>query len=147
MQNTQLPPIFSGLVTYLLTSFDTLTAQLYQNTMVVRLRDVLLAGSIAHSTLAQANCSQPASAVDLAWHPPNDTNVNNLEYVVNGTGVNGFIFNSSVTPASSSYNTYNWCNMPHVRAKEYPRVPQDYTLEYVEIVRGHLLFQSSSDQT
>ncbi len=103
--------------------------------MLLRLRDGLLLGTLATEVLSQ-NCSQPSSPADLTWHPPNATDVNNLEHVVNGTGIDGFIFNSSITPATTSYGTYNWCNMPHVRAKEYPRAPQNYKLEYVEIVCG-----------
>ena len=136
MQTVNSTSIYSGLVTDLLTSFDTLTSQLYQNIMAVRLRNALFTGSLAHQVAAQSNCSQPSVSVDLTWHAPNATNINNLAYVVNGTGVNGAIFNSSITPVSTSYSTYNWCNMPHVRRQEYPRAPQDYTLEYVEIVSG-----------
>lgn len=102
--------------------------------MVVRVRDVLFAGAVAGHAAAQSNCSSTSSgSVDLTWHAPNATNINNLSFVVNGTGING-IFNSSVTPASVGYSTYNWCNMPHVRSTEYPKAADDYTLEYVEIV-------------
>ena len=101
--------------------------------MFIRLRDAVLLGS-AHQVVAQANCSQGSSSVDLTWHAPNATNMNSLAYAVNGTGIDGFIFNSSTTPASTSYSTYNWCNMPHVRRQEYQRAPQGYTLEYVELV-------------
>ncbi|OAP58129.1 hypothetical protein AYL99_07219 [Fonsecaea erecta] len=130
--------IFTGLLTDLLTCFNTFTSQIYENIMFVRLRDVLLFGTVAHRVVAQANCSSPSTtSVDLTWHPPNATNVNNLTFVVNGTGINGFIFNSSITPASVTYSTYNWCNMPHTRRQEYPRVDQGYTLEYVEIIHRH----------
>ena len=33
--------------------------------------------------------------------------------------------------------TYNWCNMPHVRRGEYPKVDSSYTLEYVEVIHRH----------
>jgi hypothetical protein len=135
MQTTKAPSIFSGLVTDLLSSYSTLTSQLYKNIMIVRLRNALLTGTLAHQIVAQSNCTQSSSPVDLTWHAPNATSINNLASVVNGSGVGGFIFNGSITPASVPYLTYNWCNMPHVRAKEYPRVSQEYTLEYVEIVR------------
>jgi hypothetical protein len=79
-------------------------------------------------------CSTSAS-VDLSWHAPNVTVVNNLTVVINGTGIYGYIFNSSTNPAGVPYSTYNWCNMPHVRAQEYPRAPSGYKLEYVELVR------------
>ena len=70
--------------------------------------------------------------VDLNWHPPNATAINSLANVINGTGVYGFVFNSSITPGS--YADYNWCNMPHVRSKEYPKANVEYELEYVEVV-------------
>ena len=49
--------------------------------------------------------------------PPTSSNLNNLTFVLNGTGAPG-IFNSSFTP-EKEYGVYNWCNMPHVRAREY----------------------------
>jgi 2-phosphoxylose phosphatase len=132
------PSILSGLLTDLLTSYSSLTAQLYDNIMVMRLRDALFWGSVVHQVAAQANCSSSsAGPVDLTWHAPNATNINNLATVVNGTGVYGFIFNNSVTPASTSYGTYNWCNMPHVRRTEYVQAPSEYTLEYVEVIHRH----------
>lgn len=33
--------------------------------------------------------------------------------------------------------TYNWCNMPHVRPIEYPKVNSSYVLEYVEVIHRH----------
>src|SRR5262249_30905015 len=77
-----------------------------------------------------------ASAVDLAWYPPRAMELNNLTAAVSGTGVYGFIYNGSETPADR-YGTYNWCNMPHVRAEEYPRPERDYELVYVELVQRH----------
>ena len=82
---------------------------------------------------ASARCGSTAS-VDLSWHAPQSTIINNLTSVVNGTGIYGYIFDSSITPASVPYSTYNWCNMPHVRAQEYPPAPSGYKLEYVELV-------------
>lgn len=60
-----------------------------------------------------------------------------LSSAINGTSAPG-IYNSSVTPTSTPYSTYNWCSMPHVRATEYvdPR-PQGYSLEYVEVIHRH----------
>lgn len=75
------------------------------------------------------------ASVDLNWYPPSQTVVNNLTNVVSDstTGVYGFIYDSSHTP-DEAYGTYNWCNMPHVRASEY-KVPSDeYELVYVELV-------------
>lgn len=76
------------------------------------------------------------ASVDLGWYPPSQTVVNNLTKIVSDStsGVYGFIYDSSHTP-DEDYGTYNWCNMPHVRASEY-KVPSDeYELVYVELVR------------
>ncbi len=59
-------------------------------------------------------------AVDVSWYPPKQTEINNLTAVLSGSGVYGFIFNSSTTP-DEQYGTYNWCDMPHVRRREYVR--------------------------
>ena len=89
--------------------------------------------SLAALGTVSAQCGSSAS-VDLTWHPPKSTVVNSLTSVVNGTGIYGYVFNSSTTPAGVPYSTYNWCNMPHVRAQEYPPAPSGYKLEYVELV-------------
>lgn len=79
--------------------------------------------------------SPTMAAVDLSWYPPSQTLVNNLTNVVSDstTGVYGFIYDSSHTP-DQDYGTYNWCNMPHVRASEYKVPPDEYQLVYVELV-------------
>ncbi|EKG11543.1 hypothetical protein MPH_11036 [Macrophomina phaseolina MS6] len=71
------------------------------------------------------------------WHPPNSTWITDLGQVINGTGVHGFVFNSSRLPDGVPYGTYNWCNMPHVRASEYPRASDEYQLQYVEVIHRH----------
>lgn len=85
--------------------------------------------------MALANATSMA-AVDLGWYAPSSTFINNLTNVVSGStsGVYGFIYNSSYTP-DEQYGTYNWCNMPHVRAKEYVVPSDEYELVYVELVR------------
>lgn len=75
-----------------------------------------------------------STAMDAAWHPPNETWINDLAQVINGTGVYGFIFNNS-HPTDIAYGQYNWCNMPHVRPTEYVVPDAEYDLEYVELVR------------
>ena len=91
--------------------------------------------AVVHSSHA-AQCPQVNTAdIDLSWHAPNKTSINSLATVINGTGVSGYIFNSSTTPAGESYSSYNWCNMPHVRAQEYTKAPAGYELKYVELVR------------
>lgn len=72
--------------------------------------------------------------VDLDWHAPAATRINNLTQVLNGEGVYGFIYNTSHTP-DDQYGTYNWCNMPHVRKQEYVQVSDGFELKYVEVVR------------
>jgi hypothetical protein len=78
--------------------------------------------------------SAVAQSVDLSWHAPSQTLINNLTNVVTAKGVYGFIYDTSDTP-DSRYGTYNWCNMPHVRVAEYEKPPSDYELGYVELVR------------
>lgn len=76
------------------------------------------------------------TTIDLRWHPPKRTWINDLSKVLNGTETNSFIFNSSVLPSGTPYGTYNWCNMPHVRPQEYAKPSSGYKLEYVEVVRN-----------
>jgi hypothetical protein len=70
---------------------------------------------------------------DQSWHAPAQTDLNNLDKVLAGDGVYGFIYNSSHTP-DELYGVYNWCNMPHVRSQEYVRAKAGYELQYVELV-------------
>jgi acid phosphatase len=74
--------------------------------------------------------------VDLAWHPPAQSQINNLTNAVSTTGVYGFIYNTSHTP-DAQYGSYNWCNMPHVRKDIYTIPSSDYELVYVELVCPH----------
>ncbi|KAG6372592.1 phosphoglycerate mutase-like protein [Boletus reticuloceps] len=48
------------------------------------------------------------------------------------------IYNSSVTPSDLPWNTYNYCNAPHVNSQHYP-APEDptATLEYMNVVIRH----------
>lgn len=92
-----------------------------------RLRFLLAALSVLPGMIGDGR------AVDLSWHAPSRSRVNNLTAALTDSGVYGFIFNSSVTP-DDEYGTYNWCNMPHVRRAEYERAPAEYRLRYVEVV-------------
>ncbi|SJX62622.1 related to acid phosphatase [Sporisorium reilianum f. sp. reilianum] len=49
------------------------------------------------------------------------------------------VFTSSVTPADLPWDTYNYCNAPHVSAKYYERPPQakDARLVFVNVVQRH----------
>ena len=71
-----------------------------------------------------------------SWYPPNKTQINDLDAVINDTDVFGFIFSDAYTPPNNAgHGIQNWCNMPHVNSKTYPVPPTGYTLEYVEVVR------------
>ncbi|KAG6890056.1 hypothetical protein C0995_012514 [Termitomyces sp. Mi166 len=74
-------------------------------------------------------------AVNVVHYPPQSSNINNLTFVLNGSGAPG-IFNSSTTP-NELYGEYNWCNMPHVRTREYKTPSHDFVLEYVEVIQRH----------
>lgn len=75
------------------------------------------------------------SPIDGLWYPPSYTLVDDLDSVINGSGVYGFVFNNSYAPAGNNYyGGYNYCNMPHVNRQDYVEAPEDYTLEYVEVV-------------
>ena len=82
--------------------------------------------------------AQNFSSIDSLWHPPTQNQINNLDTVINGNGVYGFIFNNSYAPASNGYyGGYDYCNMPHVNKAEYVKTPKDYSLEYVEVIHRH----------
>jgi hypothetical protein len=53
----------------------------------------------------------------VTHYPPVSSNINNFTFALNGSGAPG-IFSSSTTP-NAQYGEYNWCNMPHVRDREY----------------------------
>lgn len=94
----------------------------------------LLSTTIATApAMAQLN----NASVDLGWHAPNQTRINNLSSVINGSGIYDFIFNSSTDPIGITYGDYNWCNMPHVRAQEYVTPSAEYELAYVEVIHRH----------
>ena len=83
---------------------------------------------------ATTRLAAPAGVdVDVSWHAPLQTRINDLKEAVGAEGVYGFIFDSSETP-EGEYGRYNWCNMPHARKTEYVRPPGDYELQYVEVV-------------
>ena len=75
------------------------------------------------------------SSIDALWYPPIANPINDLNAVINGTGVYGFIFNGSYAPVSNDYyGGYGYCNMPHVNKVQYLKPSDNYTLEYVEVV-------------
>lgn len=72
--------------------------------------------------------------VDMMWHPPAQSWLSDLTTVVNGTGTYGLHFSGSDLPDGAKYGEYNYCNMPHVRTKEYKKPNSSYELLYVEVV-------------
>ncbi|GAO15021.1 hypothetical protein UVI_02027540 [Ustilaginoidea virens] len=64
------------------------------------------------------------------------TQVNNLTSALRAKGVHGFVYNSSAAEQDESGH-YNWCNMPHVRPREYIRAHPDFDLQYVEVIHRH----------
>lgn len=70
---------------------------------------------------------------ELQWYPPSSNRINNLTVALGSKGTDGFIYNTSHTP-DDKYGIYNWCNMPHVRKREYEKAPDEYELVYVELV-------------
>jgi hypothetical protein len=93
-------------------------------------------GSLRQGSLLALLSSTPTvigSDPKLKWYPPSENNVNSLSGAINGEGTYGFIFDSSVTP-DEKYGTYNWCNMPHARKREYEKPSKEYELQYVEVV-------------
>lgn len=82
--------------------------------------------------------AQNSSSIDTLWHPPTLNQINDLDTVINGKDVYGFIFNNSYAPASNGYyGGYDYCNMPHVNRANYVKPPESYTLEYVEVIHRH----------
>ena len=83
------------------------------------------------------NVKQASRIFNDSWYPPNKTQINDLQAVINGTDIFGFVFNDVYTaPDNAGDGTRNWCNMPHVNSMTYPEPSTGYTLEYVEVVRS-----------
>ncbi|KAF8664201.1 hypothetical protein AX16_000764 [Volvariella volvacea WC 439] len=76
-----------------------------------------------------------AKAVALHYPPKSQSQVYSLDWAFEGSGAPG-IFNSSGV-RNEDYGMYNWCNMPHVRKREYVTPPKQYKLEYVEVIQRH----------
>lgn len=79
-------------------------------------------------------CGSTNTNVSLDWHAPAQTKVNSLTSALNGTGIYGFIFNSSQSPPDTEYN---WCNMPHTNPATYKVPDSEFKLEYVEVIHRH----------
>lgn len=94
---------------------------------------VKLSAPLLLASLSAIALAKNSTAIDLNWHAPTKSWINDLEQVLNGTGTNGFVFGGSQLPSGVQYGTYNWCNMPHVRKEEYKKVSDDFELLYVEV--------------
>ncbi|KAK1754356.1 counting factor 60 [Echria macrotheca] len=93
-------------------------------------------GMVVTTAVGQNLSSTANGTVDFGWYAPSQTQINNLTAVADGKGVYGFIYNTSDT-LDDRYGTYNWCNMPHVRRREYVTVGEEYELIYVELIHRH----------
>jgi hypothetical protein len=101
--------------------------------LLTALSSLNIVSAQAYSGSSNGSCISNQT-VDLTWHAPAQSQVNSLSSAINGTGIYGFIFNSSQGPL----DTYNWCNMPRVNPSTYPRVKDSsYKLEYVEVIQRH----------
>ena len=71
---------------------------------------------------------QSSRSFNSSWYPPNKTQINDLEAVINGTAIFGFVFSDAyAAPEVDGDGTQNWCNMPHVNSKTYLVPPTGYT--------------------
>lgn len=95
--------------------------------------------SLPKSSLLGLLAAAPVLGNDpnMKWFPPSSSQVNDLDKVLNGKGTWGFIYDSSHT-SDDKYGTYNWCNMPHARKREYKKASKEYELQYVEVVSSVL---------
>lgn len=95
--------------------------------------------SLPKSSLLGLLAAAPVLGNDpnMKWFPPSSSQVNDLDKVLDGKGTWGFIYDSSHT-SDDKYGTYNWCNMPHARKREYKKASTEYELQYVEVVSSVL---------
>ncbi|KAK9381864.1 histidine phosphatase superfamily [Kockiozyma suomiensis] len=93
--------------------------------------------SIFSAVLAGASVASAAYTLDgITHYPPVNNSFNSIDAVfAASSGTNGGYYNLS-TVADIDYGAYNYCNMPHVRAREY-EVPTGYSLQYLEIIHRH----------
>ncbi|KAM4059298.1 Histidine acid phosphatase family protein [Hirsutella rhossiliensis] len=105
---------------------------------IVGLLVALAGGGLGSASAAAAVAQSPVTSAgaDIKWHAPSQTSVSNLTEALHGSGVFGFIFNSSATP-DDEYGIYNWCNMPHVRRSEYLQPKPEFELRFVELIHRH----------
>ncbi|EWZ86737.1 hypothetical protein FOWG_10274 [Fusarium oxysporum f. sp. lycopersici MN25] len=94
--------------------------------------------SLPKSSLLGLLAAAPVLGNDpnMKWFPPSSSQVNDLDKVLDGKGTWGFIYDSSHT-SDDKYGTYNWCNMPHARKREYKKASTEYELQYVEVIQRH----------
>jgi len=130
---TQWPVSGSSWITRLVPFLGAIALYRIVNQEIATMRTNPRASFMAAVAPSLARHGNAAATVDLSWHAPNATFINNLTEVIGGSGIYGYIFDSSETP-DEKYGVYNWCNMPHVRKTEYKKPSSEYKLQYVEIV-------------
>jgi 2-phosphoxylose phosphatase len=101
---------------------------LYLGAMLLGWTDFLIP---ALSVLPGTSRAAPGS-----YYPPARSGFNNLDAALHGTGVFGFVFDSS-SQIPDEEGAFNFCNMPHVRRATYVRPGDEYELAYVEVAHRH----------
>jgi hypothetical protein len=128
--------IATCITTVILYSVSVYFFSLKPSTLQILSSEPLFPQPSAHQSASPKD--SPKMAVDLNWYQPNATWITNLTDIINGTGTHGFSFFAD-GPGKGTYGEYNWCDMPHVRAKEYVKAREEFELIYVEVVCNFLL--------
>ncbi|KAK9449671.1 histidine phosphatase superfamily [Limtongia smithiae] len=104
--------------------------------MLSTLAAVLASISLASAATSNTSTTATSTFGTIKHYPPLSNAFNDLDSVFNASsGTNGGYYNTSFV-ADEDYGAYNYCNMPHVRPREYV-VPEGYDLQYVEILHRH----------
>lgn len=78
-----------------------------------------------------------ASTPNIPVHiSPKDVDVGNLDKVLADSIASIGAYKASYV-GPNDYGSYNYCNMPHVRASEYIVPSPEYELKYVEVIQRH----------
>ena len=94
-------------------------------------RSVIVLGGLLAVALSAILYSQNVILLPLCLDLSSTVGMSNL-MGFNGTGV----YNSSVTPTNLPWNTYNYCNAPHVTAQHY-EAPKGAELVYLNLMMRH----------
>jgi hypothetical protein len=113
-------------------------------TFVMLLKILMIALPIPAFQSSPASSRLEATRDEFAskWVPPTSTDINNHDRALDGTGpmakkiVPWTKAAGSGQPEGLQYGEYNYCNMPHVRTKEYARKDEkEWKLVYVEVIQ------------